>query len=373
MEDDIASLPNWPRSRYDYDIQNHQHDSPLLATYFGEPSLQSNPHQSLDFSPTSHYIPSNESHRNLLPWASGENPNRVTPETKEERLRMLEQEFGPKVSHAQRALELSSDELPLVIGSVDAKGNLVTAGPKKRIANRLLQAAFASGQFIVSLYSAVLLKPTSPPPPQGTAPAYGLYILSVLTILSMISIFVFRPCCCAGRRTKLMPHEGPGGMMVLPVQSLPGARNGKKTKAGKGKGKGEQQAIQVNLIVDPSMFGGGGRHAGDNEAEADQDGGSGQRRKGIFEGLREEEHWKVARAFLRKMSYYDMALMVLWGAEFVLMLHGKRCPTGQFGGWCEGYNVATALACLLVLTFGLNVFFDLKDLGASKASPRTRI
>ena len=40
--------------------------------------------------------------------------------------------------------------------------------------------------------------------------------------------------------------------MVLPVQGLPGGKPHKKGKKGKG---AQQGGVQVNLIVDPSMFG----------------------------------------------------------------------------------------------------------------------
>ena len=39
---------------------------------------------------------------------------------------------------------------------------------------------------------------------------------------------------------------------------------------------------------------------------------------------------------------------------------------------CDAYNLGTASACLLCLMFGLSIFFDVKDLHASRASPRTR-
>jgi hypothetical protein len=39
---------------------------------------------------------------------------------------------------------------------------------------------------------------------------------------------------------------------------------------------------------------------------------------------------------------------------------------------CNAYNVASAGACLLGLVFGVNVFFDVKDLHQSRESPRTR-
>lgn len=39
---------------------------------------------------------------------------------------------------------------------------------------------------------------------------------------------------------------------------------------------------------------------------------------------------------------------------------------------CDGYNVATALAAFIVITYGFSIFFDIKDIYASRASPRTR-
>lgn len=39
---------------------------------------------------------------------------------------------------------------------------------------------------------------------------------------------------------------------------------------------------------------------------------------------------------------------------------------------CTAYNVASALACLLAVTYGLSIFFDIKDLHTSKMSPRQR-
>jgi len=63
---------------------------------------------------------------------------------------------------------------------------------------------------------------------------------------------------------------------------------------------------------------------------------------------------------------------VLWGAAFVFIMTGKKCPSGGFNGWCNAYNVSTASACLLCVAFGVNIFFDVQDLHASKQSPRTR-
>jgi len=85
-----------------------------------------------------------------------------------------------------------------------------------------------------------------------------------------------------------------------------------------------------------------------------------------------EEQWRAARTVLKKMMFLDIVCALLWGTEFVLILMGKRCPSGRFEGWCNAYNVASAGAFLLFVTFGISIFFDVKDLHASKASPRTK-
>ena len=46
-----------------------------------------------------------------------------------------------------------------------------------------------------------------------------------------------------------------------------------------------------------------------------------------------------------------------------LPLHGYRC---------NAYNVSSAAASFLCVAFGVSVFFDVKDLHASKVSPRTK-
>lgn len=143
--------------------------------------------------------------------------------------------------------------------------------------------------------------------------------------------------------------------------------------------------VQVNLIVDPGML---QRQQDDRCDEYDQDeydenpsvpGTYGQftpqrrtPRRSIFAGLEMENQWRAARGLLKKLMFFDILCVALWGAEFVLILIGQRCPSGGFDGWCTAYNVSSAGACLLFVAFGVSVFFDVKDLFASKASPRTR-
>lgn len=134
--------------------------------------------------------------------------------------------------------------------------------------------------------------------------------------------------------------------MVLPVPGLP---NGKKPKKGK-KGKGNGEGVQVNLIVDPGMFGGDRREDEYSEEEAEDQSeytipgsfgsrsngrrrGRRGRRRGVFAGLALEAEWREARKRLKWNTTVDVIMFVVWGALFVYILLGKRCPSGSFDGW----------------------------------------
>jgi hypothetical protein len=188
-------------------------------------------------------------------------------------------------------------------------------------------------------------------------------------------------------------------MMVLPIQGIPGGKKEKKKDKKKGKKgvnreQGKQDNVQVNLIVDPYLF----RKEDDESEDGEWDDRTPKRKKrtprrrSFFAGLALEEDWKQARAFTKKLSMVDIAGLTLWGAAFVFILIGKRCPSGGFEGWwvplvliscivnhifrcsrCNAYNVSSAAACLLSVAFGVSIFFDVKDLHASKLSPRTRV
>jgi hypothetical protein len=190
------------------------------------------------------------------------------------------------------------------------------------------------------------------------------------------------------------------GMMVLPVGG-PGDKKKKKHKGGK-KGKGGYgppgaQDVQVNLIVDPAAFHGHEVEDSDSEDGYDSHDGSmpgglsgagyetpeqrtrrkkharRRRRKGIVEGMAMEEEWRAARSWAKRVATVDVAGLVVWGAAFVFIMTGKRCPSGAFNGWCNAYNTSIASACLLAVAFGVTIFFDVQDLHASKQSPRTRV
>lgn len=143
--------------------------------------------------------------------------------------------------------------------------------------------------------------------------------------------------------------------MVLPVQHLPG---GNKHRGSKGKKKGKKGNpggsgdVQVNLIVDPNIFGGGRRGRDEEEDDHDGDehsswlgtnsgrssGSNGRRqrapkRRSVFAGLALEARWEKARRRLKWAMAMDLVCFALWGAEFVSILVGQRCPPGGFEGW----------------------------------------
>ncbi|KAF7796693.1 hypothetical protein EIP86_007876 [Pleurotus ostreatoroseus] len=329
--------------------------------------------------PVSSYASHSSNNVHAVPWNADPPDGRpVDKEVKEERVRMLERMFGGQVG---------AEDEEHAIGSVNAKGRLITEGPRKRLLVRWIQVLFALLAGGSGIYAAAFIKTSSPPPPAGKPPAYILYIFSVITFLLTTYLFILYPICCGARRRKSAssPYtEGPGGMMVLPVQGPPG---GKKNKGNKKNSK-EGEGVQVNLIVDPGMFNG---DRDDDDADDDESDSefsvpgtySGRsrrsrrnrraaRRRGIFAGLALEAQWKHARKMLKWGMAVDVLMFFAWAAEFVYILIGKRCPSGSFDGWCDAYNVATAAACLLCFAFGFSIFFDVKDLHASQASPRTR-
>jgi hypothetical protein len=198
----------------------------------------------------------------------------------------------------------------------------------------------------------------------------------------------------------------PAGMMVLPV-SNPG-HTGKKKKGKKG-GKGGPNdpggSVQVNLIMDPEMFGQGtgtrrgrgmpGRYDDDDMdsdegtnpssrrkrrrqrdheglGSEDEDEPRPPRRRSVFAGLARERAWRRARGELKKRVGLDVVMTIAWSASFVFILLGNRCPPGTLDGWCDAYNIATACASVLIVLFATSAIFGIKDLHQSNQSPRTR-
>ena len=124
------------------------------------------PHQSDPFTINPRgYLPASslgkESTRELFPWSDDpSHPNGpLHPAIKEERIRMLEREFGQKdykhPNHVQGGDFTDENGKPL-IGTVDKNGNLVTVGPRKRTATRVFQILLALAASIPSIYAAIV-------------------------------------------------------------------------------------------------------------------------------------------------------------------------------------------------------------------------
>lgn len=361
-EIDIAQFPAFARGWYPKPAA----PSPELARYARFPGDPFDPsYQAQDYTgyatPPPLYAPHAARSVGTLPWgtdALGDGP--VDAQVKEERIRMLEREFA-------NAKPEDEDE-EHIVGSVDSKGRLITSGPKKRALVRWFQtllALMAGGSgiyaaavrpflwlYVVLRLTAVLcvqfIKPPSPAPPAGKPPAYLLYILSVITFLLTAYLFILYPMCCGPRKRKAAAAQftgGSGGMMVMPVQGVPGGNPKKKGKKGAKEGGGD---VQVNLIVDPGLFNGELDDDGDDETSESEytvpgsySGRSNRtrrqrraaKRRSIFAGLALEAQWRHARKMLKWGMAVDIIMVFVWGAEFVYILIGKRCPSGSFNGW----------------------------------------
>lgn len=354
---DTSQFPAWSRGWYlkegrspKSELQSEASRPPFFDPSYKATGLSGNWHDPYPATNSS-------SSRDFVPWSSNDTSNHdvpLDPELKEERIRMLEHEFRSSAEAAK--------EEP--VGSVDQKGRLITDGPKKRVAIRAIETVLALGIAFSVIYAALVrclsflswlaltsglqwIKTPSPPPPLNKPHTFALYALSILTSLFFLYRFLFRRCCCGGRLKKRnLTGFGPGGLAVLPVQGLPGDNNNKKKK-GK-KGKGEQGSVQVNLIVDPTIF--RSPLGLDDEESADLDersasmsqSGTSRRpkRRSVFEGLALEEQWRAARKELKWLLFTDIIFFFLWSVEFLWILIREKCPPGGFNGWCVGAQVA---------------------------------
>jgi len=173
---EIASshLPPWLRNKVNGTTRSSYPDldSHLPISQWNSPNKESPfdpayiPHPSDSFTIDPHgYLPASslgkESTRDFFPWS--DDPSHLNgplhPAIKEERIRMLEREFGQKGQKHPKYVEggdfVDENGKPL-IGTVDRNGNLVTAGPKKRTAARAFQILLALAASIPSIYAAIV-------------------------------------------------------------------------------------------------------------------------------------------------------------------------------------------------------------------------
>lgn len=172
---DVSQFPAWSRNWYNTNTLSPPDDiyTALPKSNFGSKHSPFDPgnahkYRSDDLDPFNSYtaMPSygRESSRDIVPWSS--DPPEYGPidaSLKEERIRMLEREFGPNSRTKGRNNDPFLDDVgkPLV-GTVDAKGQLVTQGPKKRLVLRILQIILALAAAIPGIYAAVVCLDLSP-------------------------------------------------------------------------------------------------------------------------------------------------------------------------------------------------------------------
>jgi hypothetical protein len=140
----VSTFPPWARGWYDR--------NPVDGTRRKLASPPQSPGEDAIFGPYIH--PSQIRSQPELPWNVGtlplagkvagadlsERADAVPEEIKEERMRMLEREFG---TNSKRGWKEANPNEDTRIGSVDAKGHLITEGRKKRLTLRWLQAILA--------------------------------------------------------------------------------------------------------------------------------------------------------------------------------------------------------------------------------------
>ncbi|PWN39167.1 hypothetical protein IE81DRAFT_43384 [Ceraceosorus guamensis] len=352
----------------------------------------------------------------------------ISDYVKEERMRMLEKEFGaPKVKHAKGqddddASDKDDDESEeeeqeeLVLGSVDSRGRLITERPKWMLAVRWLQILCALTALACGVGGALLIKTASSastdvsnddtiPAPKGTMPAYIMYAASGVTVLILFYLFLFRPCCCDPMRKHLKESEsgamGMGGLggMIIPVLSGgggpgPGGKMPKGMPGGPKRGlfgkrkemMGGGGAPTVNLIVDPALLGGGsgkkGRRGQAEDSSSDEEErlpGEGRKRRrkrrkgraGVMETMKLQARWRIARSSFKVFLVWDILLCIVWIAVLIVVIAlGKKCPPGTAKGWCDAFNGNIAAGAIFAAVTILAIYLDWRTLAVSKHPPK---
>jgi hypothetical protein len=150
---DVSSFPPWARKWY------AQEDATAkLGTKGKRADLPRSPVEDDIFGPYIHPAASQQD-LGLLPWSSDQHndgqalPGSIPENVKEERIRMLEREFGDKgIRRGWKQAEGAEQ----MIGGVDEKGNLVSGGRRKRITLRVLQGIMAILTAASGIYGALV-------------------------------------------------------------------------------------------------------------------------------------------------------------------------------------------------------------------------
>jgi hypothetical protein len=159
---DVSSFPPWARKWYAHEDNPRTGSFPVVKGK--RTNIPRSPVEDEIFGP--YIAPSaagSQRDLGLLPWTVGNmnddpvQPNSIPDNVKEERMRMLEKEFGDR--GPGRGSKQAYGDSEAIVGSVDDKGNLINAGPRKRSAARWLQALFALGAAGSGIYGAIVCAP----------------------------------------------------------------------------------------------------------------------------------------------------------------------------------------------------------------------
>lgn len=384
--DSLPGFPNWSHTWYGGHLSADGHAYTMVPPGSGQSGWES---ETLSHG------------RNVAPGLVGQYGPHPYGQTmtkdyvKEERIRMLEKEFGPKMTSKRRSKAADDDELDddsleaenVPMGGIDAKGRLVLPRRKLRTTTRWLQSLVSLGAAGLGIGGFILIRPQEKAPPSGTFASFVLYGVSAISSIVCLWLFALKPCCRSGREPKSLGGPAAGHGLVIPIMAAGGGAaggNGKPSMFGK-KSKA-QQGPTVNLIVDPKLLG-GRADVSDTDTDDDDDAtvsGEECRRKkrkakkrkqlGMLAKIKQQAHWRLARKSLKWDCGWDVVLCLLWGAAAVMALAvGRKCPAGTAEGWCNLYNGAIACSVIATLLFLVAIWCDIVALRASKAPPGGRV
>ncbi|KAJ1032615.1 hypothetical protein NDA16_000638 [Ustilago loliicola] len=379
--DHLPGFPNWSRTWYGGHLSADGHAYTMVPPGSGQSGWES---ETL-------------SRHGPYPYA---HPQAINDYVKEERIRMLEKEFGPKVKHkgkgkgADGDSDDDQDEQPeeIPIGGVDEKGRLKLPRNKIRITTRCFQCIVSLAAAGCGIGGFIMIRPQEKAPPSGTMPSFVLYGVSALSTIICLWLFALKPCCRSNREPSGGAPGGAANGMAIPIMSGGGGAGpgGKGPKGMFGKKKGmPMQGTTVNLIVDPSLLGGAGKRSSNSDSESDTDtdetlpGEQRRRRRrkkkrqaklGLLGNMKLQARWRVARTSLKWDCAWDVVLCLMWAAAAVMALGvGKKCPSGTAEGWCNLYNGAIACAVVATVLGLVAIYCDVVGLRASKMPPKARI
>lgn len=358
LGDHLPDFPNWSRTWYNGHLSADGHAYTAVPPPSGQSGWES------------------ESYGRYGHFPSPYTNNNVNDHVKEERIRMLEKEFGQQnLNHDEADAHKELVRKEISVGGFDADGRPVLPCRKLAFVTRCLQCLLSLIAAGCGIGGFALVHPALKAAPFGTLPAFAMYTVSAISAVACLWTFVLKPCCAGSRqRDALNEMEGGVGNMMVPM-AAGGGFKGKRKKHKKGK---QQQATFVNIILDPAMF----LHdttesLSDSCDDAENKRRSKKKRKSKHQSrtnklakLRSRAQWRIVRRALKWECACDVALCTLWTAAAVFAIgFGKTCPAGTAEGWCDLYNGAVACTVLAFISCLVAIYCDAVRLKASRRAP----